>query len=80
MASPSTYAGFSGAARAQRRPTRLEVDMPNSQSDYGTPPATQFVAPPLLLGNGKGAVFLTQVHPVPAQAGLPSGPVGELLR
>ena len=28
----------------------------------------------------KGAVFLTQVHPVPAQADLSSWPVGELLR
>ena len=35
-----------------------------------------------LLGNVKGAVFLTQVHPVPAQADLStsSWPVGELLR
>ena len=35
---------------------------------------------PHLLGNMNVAVFLTQVHPVPAQAGLPSLPVGELLR
>ena len=27
-----------GAAQAPRRPTRLEVDMPCSQSDYGDPP------------------------------------------
>ena len=33
-----------------------------------------------LLGNVKTAVFLTQVHPLPAQAGLSSWPVGELLR
>ena len=58
-----------GAARAQRRPTRLEVDMHalKSQPTNGT---TQFEAPPL--GNVKSAVFFntTQVHPVLAQAGL----------
>ena len=33
-----------------------------------------------LLGNVKGTVFLTQVHPFPAKAGLSNWPVGELSR
>ena len=65
-----------GVARAQRRFTRLEVDMPCSQSVRAT---TGTPSLGLLLGNVKGAVFLTQVHPVPAQAGLSSWPVGRKL-
>ena len=67
-----------GVARAQRRPTRLEVDMPCSQSDYG--PRRGLPSSRQLLGNVKGAVFLTQVHPFPAQTRLSNWPVGELSR
>ena len=60
-----------------------EVDMPCSRTDYlQGPPSYEYSVVCLwhLLGNVKGAVFLTQVHPVPAQADLPSWPVGKLLR